>query len=156
MVTPLLRELAGPDLPFHWGEGPWSLVEHNARRMMNAWVAVCRQAVQTGSSEELHAARDDYQAVLLGHLKILDGYLLLLSRFESERPAEFAERFAHLREQLQTHHDALFPRWQTLDDLEAILLERVSLPNDQLKALAATHSPPQAWYDETADLTTPE
>ncbi len=43
-----------------------------------------------------------------------------------------------------------------LDDLEVILLERVSLSNDQLKELAAK-CPPQAWYDEAdeADETDP-
>jgi hypothetical protein len=55
------------------------------------------------------------------------------------------------RDQLQKHYDSLFPRWQTLDDLEAILLERISLPNEQLKELAAKYPPPQSiWPRESA------
>jgi hypothetical protein len=140
MVTPLLRELAGPFLPF-------IPLEH-ARQVSDSWARVCRQAIQSGNAEQLHATRDDYRTFLLAHLKILDGWLVLLNRFPQEYPPGFAQDFASIREQLQKHHDSLFPRWQTLEDLEAILLERVSLPNDQLKELAAKYPPPQAWYDE--------
>ena len=154
MVTPMLRELAGPFPPFFRLEEPWFLHDRSIRRLRDAWDHVCRQAIHAGSAEELHAARDDYQAVLLGHLKILDGYLMLLTRFESERPgAGFVELVSRTRDELQRHYESLFPRWQTLDDLEAILLERVSLPNDQLKALAAKYPPAQAWYDEASDTT---
>jgi hypothetical protein len=150
MVTPMLRELAGPFRPFFLFDEPWFLYERNARHVTDAWDHVCRQAIQTGSAEELHAIRDDYQSILLAHLKILDGCLILLSRLQGEYPHErFAERLPLFRDALQKHYDALFPRWQTLDDLEAMLLERASLPNDQLKALAAKYPPPQAWYDET-------
>ncbi len=142
MVTPLLRELAGP-FP------PWFLHERNVRHLTDGWGHVCRLAIQNGSAEDLNAARDDYQAVLVAHLKILDGCLSVLSRFQGEDAhAEFTERVNSARDELQKHYVSLFPRWQTLDDLEAILLERVSLPNDRLKELAAKYPPPPAWYDE--------
>lgn len=149
MVTPLLRELAGPFQPFFPFEEPWFLYERSARHVTDAWNRTCDHAIQAGSAEELHAVRDDYQLILLAHLKILDGCLTLLDRFRGEYPHErFAERLPLIRDELQKHYDSLFPRWQTIDDLEAILLERVSLPNDQLKELAAKYPPPQAWYDE--------
>jgi hypothetical protein len=141
MVTPLLRELAGPFRPF--------IPFEYAGEVSGAWDRACRRATESGSAEELHSARDDYQALLLAHLKILDGWLTLLSRFPREYPPGFAEDFTSIRDQLRKHYDSLFPRWQTLEDLEAILLERASLPNDQLKELAAKYPPPQAWYDET-------
>lgn len=148
MVTPLLRELAGPFRLFFPFEEPWFLFERGARHMTTAWDRVCREAIQSGSAEELHAARDDYQAVLLAHLKILDGYLVLADRFPDEYPhGDLAERLTSIRDELQQHYDSLFPRWQTLDDLEAILLESASLPNEQLKELAKQYPPPQAWYD---------
>lgn len=143
MVTPMLRELAGPFLPF--------IPFEYAQSVSEAWDRACRQAIQSGNAEELQTIRDDYQAVLLGHLKILDGWLTLLSRFPREYPQGFAQDFTLIREQLQKHYDSLFPRWQTLDDLEAILLERISIPNDQLKAIAKNYPPPQAWYDETKE-----
>jgi hypothetical protein len=148
MVTRILHDLAGPALPFRFEE-PWPLQERNIQRLLSAWEHVCRQATQNGSAEELHATRDDYQAVLQGNLKILDGFLMLLSRFHGEHPhTEFTERITRSRDRLQQHYDSLFPRWQTLDDLEAILLEQISLSNDRLKALAEKHKPPQSWYDE--------
>lgn len=140
MVTPLLRELAGPFrpiIPFEY-----------AQDVSAAWERACRQATQSGNAEQLHAERDDYHTTLLAHLKILDGWLTLLSRFRHEYPSGFAERMTSGRDRLQKHYDSLFPRWQTLEDLEAILLDRVSLSNDQLKELAAEYPPPQAWYDE--------
>lgn len=140
MVTALLRELAGPFqpiIPFEY-----------AHEVTRAWERACDSATRTGSANDLHAARDDYQTALLAHLKILDGWLTLLGRFPHEYPDGFAERMASNRDALQRHYDALFPRWQTVDDLEALLLERASLSNEQLKALAAAHAPPQAWYDE--------
>lgn len=148
MVTPMLRQLTGPFPPIFHFEEPWLFYEHSTQYLIDAWDHVCQRAIQEGNAEHLHATRDDYQAVLLAHLKILDGYLLLLSRFAGEHPLEFVDRLIPGRDRLQKHYDALFPRWQTIDDLEAILLERVSLPSDQLKALAAKYPPPQAWYDE--------
>jgi hypothetical protein len=158
MVTPLLRELAGP-FPLGLARSQLSLfgVDYEPQlvspnivpRLLGAWDRVCRQTIASGSAEGLHSAREDYQAILLGHLKILDGYLVLLNRFAGEAPVEeFTGHFAQTRDTLQKHYDSLFPRWQALEDLEAILLERVSLPNDQLKELAAKYPPPQAWYDE--------
>jgi hypothetical protein len=150
MVTPMLRALAGPFPPFFPFEVPFFRYEHSVRHLTDAWERVCRQATDNGSAEELHAARDDYQAILLSQLKILDGYSVLLSRFNGEHPhTEFAEQLTRSRDRLQKHYDSLFPRWQTLDDLEAILLERISLPNDSLKKLADKYPPPQSWYDET-------
>src|SRR3954469_9366209 len=103
MVTPLLRELAGPFRPF--------IPFENARDVSDAWERACRQATESGSADELHSTRDDYQALLLAHLKILDGWLALLSRFPHEYPPGFAEDFTLIREQLQKHYDSLFPRW---------------------------------------------
>ncbi|VTR91313.1 unnamed protein product [Gemmata massiliana] len=152
MVTPMLRELAGPFPPFFWFEEPGFPYERGVRHLIDAWDRACHQAIQSGSVEELHAARDDYQAVLTGHLKVLDGYSVLANRFSGEYlHPELVNRLPRLRDQLQKHYDSLFPRWQVLQDLEAILLERVSLSNDQLKELAAKNPPPQAWFDEADD-----
>lgn len=156
MVTPVLRELAGlcPPLPF---KDSWFLPDDIAQRFTTAWEQIRRRVIQSGSAEELHATRDDYQAALLGYLKILDGYLTVMSRFRSEDShRELLERITLNRDQLQKHHDSLFPRWQTLADLEAILLEQISLPNEQLKELAAKYPPPPGWYNEADDQLTLE
>jgi hypothetical protein len=144
MATAVLRELAGPH-PWTWLEEPWSEHGRTTRFLIEGWRRVARQALAGGSAEELHAGRDDYEAVLLGHLKVLDGLFLIASRMgEDIRPTDLAEA----RDRLRKHYDSLFPRWQTLDDLEAILLELASVPNDRLKELSARHGPPPPWYDE--------
>lgn len=140
MVSPVLRELAGPFRPI--------ISFDYAQDVSDAWVRACGLATENGNADDLHAARDDYQAALLAHLKILDGWLTLLNRFPHEYPPGFAKDFAGIRDNLQKHYDSLFPRWQTLEDLEAILLERISLPNDRLQKLAAKNPPPQSWYSE--------
>lgn len=146
MVSPTLSALAGQELRFDRIAKPYS---QTVRELVVAWDHVCRQALEAGSADDLQAIRDDYLAVLSGHLKILDGYLMVQSRLPDEPSrAEGAERLVQARNDLQGHYDSLFPRWQTLEDLEAILLERISLPNDRLKALAAKHPPAQSWYDE--------
>jgi|SRR5579883_117277 len=157
MVTPILRELAGLFPPFFPFEEPWFLHDRQIHRLKDAWDHVCRQAIQSGNAEELHATRDDYQTILLAHLKILDGCLALLDRFKGEYPqAGFTEHLPALRDELQKHYDSLFPRWQMLEDLEAMLLERASLPNDQLKELAAKFPAPPEWYNESDNAPAPK
>lgn len=152
MVSPVLRELAGPFRPFFPFEEPWYFYERGGRHLLHAWDQVCRQAIESGNAEVLHAARDDYQTFLLAHLKILDGLLILATRFEGEyRHIKIDKLTANTRDELQKHYDSLFPRWQTLEDLEGILLERISLSNEQLKASAAKYPPPAAWYNQPDD-----
>lgn len=144
MATAVLHELVGSDQGCRFEE-PWFWRGRATRFLVEGWRRVARQALAGGSAEELHAGRDDYEAVLVGHLKVLDGLLLIATRLgEEDRPTDLAEA----RDRLREHYDSLFPRWQTLEDLEAILLEIASVPNDRLKELAARHGPPPAWYDE--------
>jgi hypothetical protein len=53
--------------------------------------------------------------------------------------------------ELRKQYDALLVRWQTLDDLTQILIEKFSLPAEKLRELAAKYPPPQSWFEETAD-----
>jgi hypothetical protein len=156
MVTPVLQELASLSPPLPYREA-WFLPGHITQRLMTAWDQICQRITQTGSAESLHAIRDDYQATLLGYLKILDGYLAVMSFFPGDQPdGLLLNRFKTNRYLLQKHYDSLFPRWQGLEDLEAILLERISISNDQLKELATKYPPPPVWYNETDDQLTSE
>jgi hypothetical protein len=148
MVTPVLRELAGTNLA---QPSPGKLLEDVALRLTTAWEKTCHRAITTGNAEELHATRDDYQATLLGYLKILDGWLTVMSRFPGEYSEQSLKAVSLNQEQLQQHYGFLFPRWQTLDDLDAILLERVAIPNERLNSLAAKFPPPSSWYEEAFD-----
>jgi hypothetical protein len=132
MFTSVLRELAGPYPLLPFVQEPWFLREPIARHILNAWDQTCLRVARGGSAEQLHAARDDYHAVLLGHMRILDGYLILMRRFGGESPqSDTIEHIALNRDLLGRHYESLFPRWQTLDDLTAILLERTPPPPGQ-------------------------
>lgn len=147
MVRPVLRELTHLHREFFFRE-PWFLYRRAGQHWKRAWQDVARRSLETGSGDELHTARGDYRAALLAHLKILDGLHVLAIQLNDFPPPEFGDDLAAVRGELQSHYDSLFPRWQTLDDLEAILLEQFSVPNERLTALAATHAPRQSWYDE--------
>lgn len=158
MTTAVVRELFEP-YPFFRHPEPWFLFERGRRQVVHAWERVSADTLRTGDAERLHAARDDYQAILLGYLKVLDGYLMLAGRFGDEfdfPPQELGDRVSETRDEIQKHYDSLFPRWQTLDDLEGILLERITPSNAELKELAKRYPPPQAWYEETANPFEPE
>ncbi|MBA4191348.1 MAG: hypothetical protein C0467_25480 [Planctomycetaceae bacterium] len=125
MFTAVLRELAGPYPLLPFVQEPWFLREPIARHLLTAWEQTTRRVVRVEALDELHATRDDYQAVLLGHLRILDGYLTLMCRFGGEPPhGEVVNHLAHNRDLLQRHYESLFPRWKTQDDLGAILREQ--------------------------------
>ena len=151
MVTAVVRELIEPFHFFHHPE-PWFLFERGRHHVVHAWNRVCSETLRTGDTERLHSAREDYQAVLTGYLKVLDGYLMLAGRlggnFDFPMP-DGGERLGKSRDEIQKHYDSLFPRWQTLDDLEGILLERITPSNAELKELAAKYPPPASWWEET-------
>ena len=163
MIEITLKELVGPPSWVRfalWDESPPPLLYH--------WSRACASAIRRGTVVEPHKFRDKYQTILLAHIKIVEGYLSLFYQIDSddlgcgsfgpseyESASQFPERLARIREALQTHYNSLFPRLGTIDDLEQIVLETASPSNANLKEIGATHSPPQSWYDESADLLTP-
>ena len=146
-MTGGLRDLFEPNPQLLHPE-PWWLYERMGRELLDAWDRVCKERLDAGDAEPLHDVRDEYLRVLLAHMKIIDGYLSLLDRDDSPRATAHADQVRATHQLLQQHHDKLFPRWQTLDDLEGILLAPLTPNNEALKALAAKSPPPQSWYDE--------
>ena len=157
-MVAVMRELFEP-YPFLLHPEPWFLFDRGRRQVVHAWDRVCADALRTGDAERLHSACEDYRAVLLGYLKVLDGYLMLADHLGDEfdfPPRELMTRLGETRDEIRKHYDALFPRWQTLDDLEGILLEHITPSNAELKELAKRYPPPQAWYEETENPFEPE
>ena len=113
------------------------------------WDRLCREAVRAGRVPELHAARGDVQALFHAHLQILDGCLTVADRLGGP-PAE-ADRLAAVRADIQRLHDGLFPRWQSEDDLDDILVDLLSIPNERLIALAQGSPPPVWWWADDDD-----
>ena len=149
-MTAVLRDLFEPNPQLLHPE-PWRLYERMGRELLDAWDRVCRERLTAGDAEPLHAVRDEYLGVLLAHMKIIDGYLSLLDRDDSPRATAHADQVRATRELLQQHHDKLFPRRQTLDDLECILLAPLTPTLEARIALAKRFPPPQSWYEETTN-----
>lgn len=125
------------------------LYEGGFRLSIRAWDFVCQEALQIGDAEPLHVTRDQYEAHLRTEIERLDFLLREIDPRADARSEEYRARFTALRDQYATQYNALFPRWRTRDDLEGILLERITPNNERLNELAKRYPPPRAWYDET-------
>ena len=153
MAAAILNELFRPrgldDFP-----GPFAVrARQVAEELRDQWERTSREAARTRTIDELHAARGEYHALLKGHLRLVEEYQALTEvhqRVFGSNPA-WAEELKRAADELRKLYDELFPRWQSREDLTGILIDKFSLPNAALIALAEKHPPPQSWYDETDD-----
>lgn len=153
MAAAMLREL------FHSREmddfpGPFARRARRAVEELRAdWDRTSRDAAEHRRLGELHAARDDYHALLNGHLGLLEHYLALaeLHRRTVGSNPDWVEELSRAVDELRGLCDELFPRWQTQQDLCQILIEKFSLPAEKLRDLASKHPPPASWLEETDD-----
>lgn len=124
-----------------------------AEELRGDWDRTCRAAAADRRLDELHAARDDYRALLKGHLQLLEHYRALarLHRKAFGANPAWGEELELAVGEVRALHDELFPRWQTAEDLHQIAVEKLTLPADRLRDLAARHPPPASWLDETDD-----
>jgi hypothetical protein len=120
-----------------------------SHRFQEAWEA-CRAQVVAGQAAAVQAFRDRFIRSFEQRLAHLREALQLV-----QFAARVAGRELQEAEQLQAEISALAPaldrlasRWRTQEDLEELAAEDFPLPAAELKAIAAKHPPPQAWYDE--------
>lgn len=124
-----------------------------AGELRERWEGACRDAAEHRKIPELHAAREEYHALLEGHLRLLEEYLAV-AELHRRLFGPHAARVEELRRavaELRGLRDELFPRWQTVDDLYRLIIEKLTPPAEQLKALAAKYPPPESWLNETDD-----
>ncbi len=129
--------------------------EKLAQFAIEAWDATCRETLRTGDAEALHAQRDQCEAFFEGELERIDDCLRIVVPHEEREAIQSHARLTALRDQLATKYNGLFPKWQTLDDLEEILLSFKIPPREVRIELAKRFPPPQAWYEEDSDPFTP-
>lgn len=141
-------------LPF--GE-PWFFHGPRYSRLLkDRWEGLCREAAANRQLAELHAARGECEAVFdqliafhKSYLRLLDLQQQLTGR--NGPPPWPRESLTRATEELVGLRDEIFSRWHTVEDLARMLVEKSSLPAEQLRELAAKHPPAQSWYDETTD-----
>lgn len=123
-----------------------------AVELRDRWEKTVRRAAEGRTVPDLHAARDDYRALLDGHRLLVEQYQAVAGehgRVFGANP-EWAADLAAAAE-LRGLYDELFPRWQTLDDLFQLLIEKLAIPPEKVAAYAAKHPPPQSFWDEEID-----
>jgi len=128
-----------------------SYFEVGVHLSIQLWDGLCKETLQTGDVDALHAQRDQCQSFLRGGQENLDVCLRVVDSHADPESAALRARMIALRDQLATKYSELFPKWQTTDDLEDILLARMISPLAARIELAKRFPPPQSWYDETED-----
>jgi hypothetical protein len=124
--------------------------------MRSRWDSLCWRVSRSGQIDELQSARTAVQTVLDRHIALFEDYLALLDLTEQITAHDGSARQAReqvVREmaELRRLHDEIFPRWQTVDDVAEMILEKFSLTQAELRAIAAANPPQQSWYEETID-----
>ncbi len=127
-----------------------------AQFAIEVWEATCRETLRTGDAEPLHAQRDQCEFFFKGELERIDDCLRIVAPREDREAIQSHARLTALRDQLATKYNEPFPKWQTLDDLEDILLAPMQLSQERCIELAKRFPPPQSWYEEDFDPFLPE
>ena len=126
MATAMLHSLFRPRAVDDFS-GPFARrAQETAEAFRRDWDRTARDAAENHRLGERHASREEYHALLSGHLRLLEEYLSLTEvhqRAFGPNPV-WATELSTAVEVLKRLHDELFPRWQTADDLARILIER--------------------------------
>ena len=149
MIQELFRTRELDDFP-----GPFARrARQVAQELRVLWDHTCRTAAEGRRIDTLHSARDDYRALLQGHLRLLKEYLTLAELHQKVIPTDstWVAELNRAVDDLTALHDELFPRWQTVEDLRQILIEKLALPTAKLRELADKYPPPASWVEETID-----
>jgi hypothetical protein len=128
-------------------------------RVRSTWSKLARGVAEAGGIEQLHAARDEYRDIMRDWIRQLEEFVEFCHRVSAslgQTPPIVAQAEQGLVS-LKHFESNLFERWQTLEDLEDLILAEVHpLTAAELSTLAKKYPPPPAWYDETADPFTAE
>ena len=126
-------------------------------RLWEVWSRLCELAV-VGGLDVLAPRREQLASSLALKEDMVRRGLDLAGRLERllGHPLEGADKLPPAAEQLRLFRTEILDRWQSTDDLAEMLIERISLPEDRLKALAAAYPPPPRWYEEDFDPFTPD
>jgi hypothetical protein len=130
--------------------------ESSVQLVINSWEALCHRAVTSCLAEELHTLRDECEWSFRQGIEGIDRSLSVLDRKEHPESIPMKVRLHALRDQLSTKYAELFPKWQTLEDLEEILLAALTVPNERLISWAKRNpTSAEDWYNAPDDAFPP-
>ena len=150
MPPTLIADLNHPKI--QWLESFASEMLELPARLRQDWDRLSSTVARSGRSAELHAAREEYLKVYEGYLHTLDGFRGLAEVVHSP----VAEQFRQAAEQVRQLKAEIFEGWNTQEDLEQKLVDKFTLPNEVLIALAEKYPPPQSRYDESTNPFVPD
>lgn len=108
---------------------------------MTSWNRAVRDTLASGDVEALHSSRDDYARYLRGLRTVVDGYRLLTQPRSSDLHVDWNE----LSKRLQDHEQSLFPRWDSLESLETMLLETIAPSKTSMTEAVKRCAPVETW-----------
>ncbi len=119
-------------------------------RTLRNWDGLCRLA-EAGRVESLHKAREWFLERVDGRIGLLRE-ALQLAKSSAEMTGQDNPKIPLIEQSLtdlEGFKADLFPKWNTLEDLENIILDRHSLTEEELRTVRATLPPFHAqWYAE--------
>ena len=115
----------------------------------NAWQRIAKD-VARGRAPEIHDGRSSFVEAFELRLNQIRGAHRLASSLRSLDREDVPDPDVLLTEiaGLERLKVNVIDRWRTVDDLEELAVEHYPLSASRLEALAASHPPPQAWFEE--------
>jgi hypothetical protein len=150
-------------LPFQNGAAPRAVAEPFAH-LAEAFVALAlgfaarlrpcweeyQRAGWAGQANRVHALRGGLLRTFEARLRYLAEAIRLASVAAdlTGRPVPGSERLSGAIQALEALKNEVFGRWNTLEDLEQILVETHPLSAERFDSLARHYRAPQAWYEQ--------
>ena len=145
-----------PSAPKGFGEKFARLAEETvafsiglAARLRPRW-ELYKQAGWKGQVEQVHARRRDLLRSFEARLRQFAQAIRMASSAASltSREVPGSERLPAAIQELTALKEEVFGKWNTLEDLEQILVETYPLSAEQFDSLAMKYCPPAEWYQQ--------
>jgi hypothetical protein len=110
------------------------------------------RAYLESDARQVHELRSAFFFALDRDIELIRTILQILPQATQLAGASFpnSERLPSIRKELEDFREILDERWQTLEDVEAMIAsEKIALTEDRLRELAVKYPPPQSWFEET-------
>jgi hypothetical protein len=120
-----------------------------AARLQPRW-EVYKRAGWAGQARQVHALRDSLLRSFEARLRYLAQAIRIASvaAVQTGREIPGSDRLPGAIQDLNALKTQIFSNWNTLEDLEQMLVETYPFTAEQFNVLAQHHRPPQEWYEQ--------